>query len=65
MKILYYEFDWKNPIFIMIIGLFIYIFAYCFAYIISPRLNEIVNFEERLRRRIVKERNKKVKVKFN
>ena len=61
MKILDIELDWKNPFAIIIIGLFIYLFAYFFAYIVSPQLNKVVNFEERLRRRIIKERNQKVK----
>ena len=62
MKIFDFEFDWKNPLVIIIIGLFIYIFAFMFAYIVTPRLNRIVNFEERLRRRIINERSKKIKL---
>lgn len=50
--------SWKSPIGILLIGMFIYIFSLLVANILSPRLNKMVNFEDKLKNRIKKSRNK-------
>ena len=50
--------SWKSPIGILFIGLFIYVFSMLFANFLTPRLNKMVNFENKLKNRIKKNRNK-------
>jgi len=42
--------EWKSPLGLCLIGLVIYLISWLVAYIASPRLNKVVNFEERVRR---------------
>ena len=59
--------EWNSPIGLVMIGFIIYIGSILFANFASPYLNQIVNFEERLKKRIIQkkkldmERQKKIK----
>ncbi len=48
---------WNDPIGLIFIGLLIYIVSIIFANFTAPYLNRVVNFEDRLKRQIIKKRN--------
>lgn len=50
--------EWKSPLGLCLIGLVIYLISWLVAYIASPRLNKVVNFEERVRRQIIEDRKR-------